>query len=156
MAHTITADCTGCLACLRQCPTEAITGARDALHVITPALCVDCGVCGFVCADAAVLDAAGALVPRLPRDRRPRPIFDETLCNGCALCVEFCPFDCIEVLGPRYLGRAWLSEPMRCVSCSECELICIKGAVRMEPIPLRQLDPTAALARLRALAEAES
>ena len=141
MPHFIHDACTGCTACARHCPTEAITGARDGLHVIEPDRCVDCNVCGWVCPEDAVVDAAGGRVPRLPRAHRPRPIFDTDLCNGCDLCVEFCPFDCIEVVGGQFQGIAHLSEPLRCVSCGECETICIKGAVRMGPLRLRDIRP---------------
>ena len=42
MAFIITENCTGCTACIRRCPTEAITGERKLLHVIDPELCIDC------------------------------------------------------------------------------------------------------------------
>jgi len=40
MSHTITKRCTGCTACTKQCPTGAIHGERNALHVITPEMCM--------------------------------------------------------------------------------------------------------------------
>ncbi|MFS8572071.1 MAG: 4Fe-4S binding protein, partial [Clostridia bacterium] len=43
MAHTITADCIGCTACVKVCPVDAITGVNKELHHINPALCIDCG-----------------------------------------------------------------------------------------------------------------
>jgi NADH:ubiquinone oxidoreductase subunit F (NADH-binding) len=50
-------DCTGCMVCLRACPTEAITGARRELHVIDPELCTRCDTCRQVCKFDAVLVA---------------------------------------------------------------------------------------------------
>ncbi len=140
MAHGILANCDGCTACLRQCPTAAIRGERGVLHVIDEVFCIDCGVCGWICPIEAVVDAHGVLVPRLPRQERPHPRIDTTLCNGCGLCTEICPFDCLRVVGPAYQGLVMLHGPERCVSCGECETICIKGAVRMKPVELRGYD----------------
>jgi NADH:ubiquinone oxidoreductase subunit F (NADH-binding) len=41
--------CTGCGACLRACPSDAITGAKKKLHHIDQSLCVKCGACFEVC-----------------------------------------------------------------------------------------------------------
>ncbi len=58
ITYTIDADdCTGCMVCLRACPTEAITGARRELHVIDPELCTRCDTCRQVCKFDAVLVA---------------------------------------------------------------------------------------------------
>jgi NADH:ubiquinone oxidoreductase subunit F (NADH-binding)/(2Fe-2S) ferredoxin/Pyruvate/2-oxoacid:ferredoxin oxidoreductase delta subunit len=46
--------CNGCLVCLRECPSGAITGERKKLHVIDPAKCTHCGVCQAVCKFNAV------------------------------------------------------------------------------------------------------
>ena len=151
MAHLITEDCTGCSACQRQCPVEAIQGEFKKRYIIDPLLCVDCGVCGWICPDDAVLDAAGELVPRLPRPMRPRPQVLEHLCNGCGVCLDYCPFDCRDLIGPRHDGFAFLSSPMRCVGCGECSTSCIKGAIEMKPFDLRNYDAAAEAARLERL-----
>ncbi len=36
MPYIITENCTGCTACIKRCPTDAITGERKLLHVIDP------------------------------------------------------------------------------------------------------------------------
>jgi len=41
--------CTGCLACLKVCPSEAITGELKKVHVIDPSKCIKCGACFEVC-----------------------------------------------------------------------------------------------------------
>jgi NADH-quinone oxidoreductase subunit F len=47
--------CTGCLACLKMCPTSAITGQRKVVHKIDQAKCTKCGSCYQVCKFDAVL-----------------------------------------------------------------------------------------------------
>lgn len=50
ITYTINPDkCTGCLICGRACPQEAITGAKQEVHVIDPAKCDKCGICYIVC-----------------------------------------------------------------------------------------------------------
>ena len=41
--------CTGCGICLRQCPVDAISGAKKQPHVIDTELCTHCGTCRTVC-----------------------------------------------------------------------------------------------------------
>lgn len=46
--------CTGCMVCLRDCTSNAITGAKRELHSINPEICSRCGVCMNVCKFDAV------------------------------------------------------------------------------------------------------
>jgi len=41
--------CVGCLLCLKNCPTGAISGERKEVHVIDQELCIKCGACFDVC-----------------------------------------------------------------------------------------------------------
>lgn len=41
--------CTGCLACIKPCPSGAITGKKKELHVIDGEKCIKCGICYEVC-----------------------------------------------------------------------------------------------------------
>ncbi len=41
--------CTGCLACLKVCPSEAITGELKEVHLIDSSKCIKCGACFEVC-----------------------------------------------------------------------------------------------------------
>ncbi len=50
----ITDDCTGCKACIKPCPTLAITGEKKQVHVIDQDKCISCGVCRDVCRFNAV------------------------------------------------------------------------------------------------------
>ena len=54
ITYTINDKCTGCRACARKCPEEAITGEKKELHVIDQELCTQCGTCHDVCKFDAV------------------------------------------------------------------------------------------------------
>lgn len=49
--------CTGCGACKRVCPADAIRGTRKKPHTIDPAICIKCGTCFDVCKFKAVSKA---------------------------------------------------------------------------------------------------
>ena len=49
LIYTITDDCTGCMLCLKACPSNAITGQRKEKHVIHQDLCTVCGECYKAC-----------------------------------------------------------------------------------------------------------
>jgi ferredoxin len=53
--YVIMADrCTGCLACVSPCPSQAITGQLKQPHVIDQNRCLKCGLCLEVCQFGAV------------------------------------------------------------------------------------------------------
>lgn len=54
LTYTINEDCTGCGACRRKCPTEAITGEKKQLHQINQDLCIQCGACYQACRFEAI------------------------------------------------------------------------------------------------------
>jgi NADH:ubiquinone oxidoreductase subunit F (NADH-binding) len=50
LTYSIREDfCKGCGACMKACPSGAITGEKKKPHKIDPALCVRCGACFEVC-----------------------------------------------------------------------------------------------------------
>jgi NADH:ubiquinone oxidoreductase subunit F (NADH-binding)/Pyruvate/2-oxoacid:ferredoxin oxidoreductase delta subunit len=49
--------CTGCTACLRKCPEDAIMGKPKTPHYIIPDKCIGCGVCVDTCRFNAVIAA---------------------------------------------------------------------------------------------------
>jgi ferredoxin len=127
MPFTIVAEnCTGCTACEKRCPTTAISGEPKKAFFIEPALCIDCGACGVICPDEAILDTWGNVTKVLKRQERPIAVVHPENCNGCGVCVDVCPFDCISpspdnVAG--YLGKVEVNEKT-CVGCKLCEEVC--------------------------------
>lgn len=50
ITYTILADkCTGCTACARKCPVNAISGEVKKIHVIDQEICIHCGACFEAC-----------------------------------------------------------------------------------------------------------
>jgi len=47
--------CTGCGACLKLCPQQAIQGKPKELHLIDPAKCMRCGICRDACPFEAII-----------------------------------------------------------------------------------------------------
>lgn len=140
MAHFITDTCIGCTACVRVCPTDAISGERKELHVIDPDLCIDCGACENACPVECIENAHGVKLPRIAkRADWPKPVVSEELCTGCHFCVDVCPFDCLELTGPQMMGIAELVKPMQCVACYQCEEVCAKGAIQVLPPALTEM-----------------
>jgi NADH:ubiquinone oxidoreductase subunit F (NADH-binding)/NAD-dependent dihydropyrimidine dehydrogenase PreA subunit len=56
ITYSINAEkCTGCGACVRQCPQDAITGEKKKPHVIDQGKCIKCGACYDACKFNAVI-----------------------------------------------------------------------------------------------------
>jgi len=65
--------CQACVICARRCPVEAITGAKNQVHVIDQEICIKCGTCFEVCPTkfGAVTTITGEPVPPLiPEEER--------------------------------------------------------------------------------------
>ena len=99
MAYSIIETCIGCTACTKRCPTNAISGDRNELHVIDPSLCIDCGACGTVCPPEAILDAVNDACEALKKTEWPKAVVIEEKCigSGCELCINICPFDALSL-----------------------------------------------------------
>jgi Na+-translocating ferredoxin:NAD+ oxidoreductase subunit B len=139
MAYFITERCSGCTACVSRCPTRAIHGARKSLHVVSAALCIDCGACGVVCPSEAIFDGQGVGSVLLRKAQRPRAFVEAEACTGCEKCVEHCPFDCLRVeeTGGGHFGVARV-EDAKCTGCRECEKACPYDAIsvhRRDQVP---------------------
>jgi ferredoxin len=54
ISYGINDKCNGCGACVKPCPSAAITGEKKALHVIDLQKCIKCGICREVCRFEAI------------------------------------------------------------------------------------------------------
>jgi NADH-quinone oxidoreductase subunit F len=54
ITYSINEECTGCGACLKACPEDAITGKKKERHSIDQEKCIKCGACKSVCKFDAV------------------------------------------------------------------------------------------------------
>lgn len=139
MAYTIVDTCIGCTACTKRCPTNAITGTRNVVHVIDARLCIDCGACGVVCPPEAILDDLGDICKTFPRKEWPKAIVVEDNCigSGCELCIQVCPFEALSLGEPErtvgdFFGIAVLNDK-KCTGCRLCEDSCGWGAIYIDP-----------------------
>ncbi len=140
MAYFITETCVGCAACTWRCPTGAISGVYDELHVIDAQLCIDCDACGVVCPVDCIHDAHGEQTFLLESDQWPLAFVDERACTGCDKCTPRCPFDAlalVEVSQSEFPGVVTVVE-QRCTGCRECERACPYDAIfvfRRDQVP---------------------
>ncbi len=77
--HIDPEKCRACMLCLRKCPSEAIIGGKNKIHVIDQEKCTKCGTCFEVCPPrfAAVKKISGEPVPS-PIPEEARTIARET------------------------------------------------------------------------------
>jgi coenzyme F420-reducing hydrogenase delta subunit/ferredoxin len=65
--------CQACMICARRCPVEAISGAKNQIHVIDQEKCTKCGICLDVCPEKfdAVIEITGdPAPPPIPEEER--------------------------------------------------------------------------------------
>ena len=141
MAYNITEACKGCQACVRPCPTQAISGERHAVNVINPVRCIDCGTCGRVCPYGAVLGPEGEAAERVKRADWLSPVINRERCVSCGLCITICPVSCLDMVpsGSKMLQELFpsLTKVGDCIGCGFCELVCPVAAITL--VPRKQL-----------------
>ena len=136
--------CIGCGACLRYCPTNAISlrtkefieahgeacpsvGAIDSedghmFSYIDKDRCCGCGSCANLCIQGAI---------SLKRDLGPVAIYshidvNQDICVACELCEDNCPVEAIKVVD----GEIFLNND-KCIRCKECTSRCPVGALNL-------------------------
>lgn len=66
---------------------------------------------------------------------RPAPVFDYSLCIACRVCVQACPFSCIDMsrTGGDPYGKVYpeLTGQDRCTGCRLCERSCPVDCIAM-------------------------
>jgi coenzyme F420-reducing hydrogenase delta subunit/ferredoxin len=65
--------CQACMICANRCPVEAITGAKNQVHVIDQETCIKCGACFEACPPrfgAVTKISGGPVPPPLPEEER--------------------------------------------------------------------------------------
>jgi len=135
MAYRITDKCNGCGACKRFCPTDAITGNKNALHVIAGDRCIECGACGRICPAEAVNDPFGILCAAVKRSLWDKPQFDKRTCVSCRICIDACPVYCLDMSDAANHddphGRPYMANAKACIGCGFCAKECPVEAITM-------------------------
>lgn len=146
MPYSIIETCIGCTACTKRCPTNAITGERNQLHVIDPTLCIDCGACGVVCPPEAILDTYGNVCKGLKKPDWPKAVVIDDKCigSGCELCINICPFDALSLQRTDriddFFGVSTVDEK-KCTGCRLCEDVCGWDAIHIFPLQPEMRKP---------------
>ena len=139
MSYSIIETCIGCTACTKRCPTNAITGERNQLHVIDP----------------YALHRLRRVWPRLPagsdsryvrrclpllkKNEWPKAVVIDEKCigSGCELCINICPFDALSLRHTDriddFFGVSTVDEK-KCTGCRLCEDVCGWDAVHIFPL----------------------
>ncbi len=67
--------------------------------------------------------------------KKQYPVVDNRICGGCAICVESCPRDCLELVplvSDPIHAAARLMQKSRCVGCGICAKVCPIWAIEMK------------------------
>jgi len=135
MSYSITELCKGCGACVKVCPMDAVSGEKKQRHIIDGSRCIECGVCGRICPnDGAILDARDRVCVKMKKSEWPKPVVIRSICTSCSICVDTCPFGCLEISQPPDFPRdlsssAYLKEEKACVGCNVCAEACPQEAI---------------------------
>lgn len=90
---------------------------------------------------AAVARAATVLANRRITLDSVKAHADESKCDGCALCLDVCPYDAITIEGTVGGEDGWhiLVSPVRCKGCGSCQATCPKDAINVGGFTFQQL-----------------
>jgi NAD-dependent dihydropyrimidine dehydrogenase PreA subunit len=132
MSFKINESCIGCAACVKVCPTEAITGEKKKLHAVNPVLCIECGACGRICPEGSIENGRGHACQMIKRSAWPKPAFDNKQCSSCGICIDACPVSCLALSGEQDIHPyPYLRDAKACIACEFCMTSCPTGAIGM-------------------------
>ncbi|MBN1366297.1 MAG: 4Fe-4S binding protein [Dehalococcoidales bacterium] len=60
---------------------------------------------------------------------------DETLCNGCGICINSCAVDVLVI--DEKTKKAKIAYPKDCMMCMMCETDCPRHAIYVSPFEIR-------------------
>jgi 2-oxoglutarate ferredoxin oxidoreductase subunit delta len=62
--------------------------------------------------------------------------FNEEICKGCGLCVEYCPthilYQDMKTLNKAGYNIIRVSEPDKCIGCAFCAIMCPDSVIKVE------------------------
>ena len=103
--------CTGCGACVGDCPTTAIIPALGGKYRIVSSMCSGCGACVPKCGVKAITyTCAYAFI-------------NQSLCTKCGACAGDCPVSAINYSGGMYQVN------QECIGCGACVQACPVDAI---------------------------
>ena len=82
------------------------------------------------------------LPPPCPQ-KKYEVIIDSEQCDGCQICVEFCPKDLLEAsddTNSRMLHYVVIITPEDCLGCKQCERLCPTASIFIRETDLQEGD----------------
>ena len=81
------------------------------------------------------------ILPPPPPQKKYEVIIDTEQCDGCKICVEFCPKELLkesEEANSRMLHYVEISNPEDCLGCKQCERLCPTTSIFINEIDLQE------------------
>lgn len=79
------------------------------------------------------------ILPPPPPQKKYEVIIDSEQCDGCKICVEFCPKELLkesEDTNSRMLHYVEIINPEDCLGCKQCERLCPTTSIFINEIDL--------------------